>query len=97
MPRTFLDALTHGLAPHREFSAPVTAEDRKRKKKNKNNGGKKKIFARCTGQIPACEALAQESCADDAACLAARTACCDILGSCDFTEFVVCFNNVNAP
>jgi hypothetical protein len=96
MANTVLDAFTRGLSRQQGVSAPVNAEDRKRNKK-KNNGDRKKVFARCTGQIPDCEAFAQQSCGNDAACLAARTACCDLLSSCDFTAFVVCFNGVAAP
>jgi hypothetical protein len=80
------------------FAAPVTAEDRKRnKKRNKKNGGdQKKLFARCTSQIPACEALVQDNCNDDAACVAATAPCCDFLASCDFTEFIACISDANA-
>ena len=97
MSSTAFDALTRGLS-QQAFSVPVSAQDRKRnKKKNQNNGGQDKVLARCASQIPACAALAQDSCGDDAACLAARTTCCGLLGSCDFTAFATCFNDVSAP
>jgi hypothetical protein len=97
MPSIAFNALTRNLSRQQGFSAPVTAEDRKRNKKNKSNGDRKKIFARCTSQIPDCVAFAQASCSDDAACLVARTACCDLLSSCEFTEFVACSDAVTAP
>lgn len=99
MTSTAFDAFTRGLSRQQALAAPVSAEDRKRnkKKKNKNNSGQNKILARCVSQIPACEALAQTTCLDDAACLTAVTACCDLLGSCDFTGFIACFNAATAP
>lgn len=99
MTSTAFDAFTRGLSRQKALAAPVSAEDRKRnkKKKNKNNSGQNKILARCVSQIPACATLVQQSCGDDAACLAARTACCDFVGACDFTGFVTCFEDVSAP
>lgn len=96
MSNTLFDAFTHGLSRNREFPAPLTGEDRKRNRKQKTHGGGKKIFARCTSQLPACATFAQQSCDGDADCLAAVTACCELLGACDFTAFVTCFDNAIA-
>ncbi len=67
--------------------------NRNRKRKKNRNGNKNKaIRARCVSQIPACEALALDSCGDDAACRIAVSACCQSLANCEFTEFITCAN-----
>lgn len=100
MTDTIFDAFSRNLARQQAAAAPVTAEARKRKKNKKNNktnGDQEKIFARCTSQLPACQAFAQTTCADDAACVAAVTTCCNFMGACDFTSFIGCFLNATAP
>lgn len=92
MTTTAFDALARNLSQNPLRSAPVAAEGRRRNgKQNKNN--QQKVFARCTSQIPACETFARDSCNDDAVCLAAATACCDLLGACEFSAFVACFDD----
>ena len=74
------------------FSTLAATEGRKRnRKQNRNN--QQKVFARCAGQIPSCAAFAKDSCNDDDACLAAATACCNLLGTCEFSAFVACFDD----
>ncbi len=101
MTDTIFDAFSRDLARQQAATAPVTAEARKRKKnkkkKNKTNGDQEKIFARCTSQLPACQAFAQTTCVDDAACVAAVTTCCNFMGACDFTSFIGCFLAATAP
>ena len=74
------------------FSTLAATEGRKRnRKQNRNN--QQKVLARCAGQIPSCAAFAKDSCNDDDACLAAATACCNLLGTCEFAAFVACFDD----
>lgn len=94
MANTARNAFTRGLTRQPAIAAPIAAEDRNRKKKH--GGDKKKIFSRCRGQIPACDAFAQARCADNAECLAAAAACCDFLGACNFTSFVSCIEGATA-
>lgn len=78
----------------------VDAEARanKRKKNKKKNGNneaiQKQIQARCVSQITACEALANDSCGDNAACSAAVRLCCQSLATCEFGAFLTCANEV---
>jgi len=65
---------------------------RKRKKKGNNEGVQQQIQARCVSQIPACEALANDSCGNDAACSAAIRVCCQSLSTCQFAAFFTCAN-----
>jgi hypothetical protein len=88
MSNDVFQALSRGL---------IGAESRNRnnnrnRKKNKNGKGRNKIFARCESQLPACEALIQQNCGDDAACLAADLPCCEQLEICEFTAFIACIN-----
>lgn len=64
----------------------------KRKRKNGNGNLQQQIQVRCVSQIPGCEALANDSCGDNAACKAAIRICCQSLGTCEFTEFFICAN-----
>jgi hypothetical protein len=98
MPSIAFDAFTRSLAQQQAAFAPIAAEGRNRnKKRNKKNGGnQKKLFALCTSQVPACEALVQDNCNDDAACVAATAPCCNFLASCDFAGFIACISDANA-
>lgn len=100
MTDSIFDAFSRNLARQQTATAPVAAQARKRKKnkkKNKTNGDQEKLFARCTSQLPACQAFAQTTCVDDAACVAAVTTCCNFMGACDFTSFIGCFLAATAP
>lgn len=68
---------------------------KKNQKKNGNNEGvQQQIQARCVSQIPACEALASDSCGNNAACSAAMRLCCQSLATCEFGTFITCANEV---
>lgn len=96
MANTLFDTFTRGLSRQLPTSTPIASENRsRRKKQNKNNGGQKKVFSRCNSQISDCEAFAQDGC-NDAACLAAVTVCCQLLGACNFTGFIACVNEATA-
>ena len=93
MSATAFDARARTLKRNPVFSTPAAAEGRKRNRKQKQNrNNQQKVFARCAGQIPSCAAFAKDSCNDDPDCVAAATACCDILGACEFAAFVACFD-----
>ena len=64
----------------------------RKRKKNRNRNNDEAIQARCVSQIPACEALALDSCGDNGACQIAVRACCQSLADCEFTEFITCAN-----
>jgi hypothetical protein len=83
-----IDMLMRGLA-----GTEARGKNRKNKKKRKNNGDvDDQIFARCVNQIPACEQLVTGLCNDDAGCLNLALGCCQSLGICEFTDFIVCLN-----
>jgi hypothetical protein len=92
MTGSMIEILSRGLV-----GAEARGNQGKRKRKNKNKkdnneGVQQQIQARCVGQIPACEALAADSCGNDAACAAAIRGCCQSLGTCEFGTFITCAN-----
>ena len=94
MSDTIFDTFTRGLSRQLPTAAPIASESRNRgKKQNKKNGGQKKVFSLCNSQISDCEAFAQVSCTGDAACITAISACCQLIGVCNFTGFVTCIND----
>lgn len=97
MANTLFDTLMGGSSRQLPTSAPVSSESRKRgKQRNKKKSGQEKILSRCNSQISDCDAFVQENC-NDAACLAAVTVCCQLLGECNFTGFIACVNEATAP
>ncbi len=96
MASTFFDAFTGGLSRQQPTSSPVSSESRNRgKKRNKKKSGQEKVLSRCNSQVSECGTFVQENC-NDAACLAAVTVCCELLGTCDFTGFIACVNDATA-
>jgi hypothetical protein len=92
---TLFDAFTESLSRHPRTAAPVVSESRKHGKKRTRKSRQEKIFSRCNSQIADCDAFVQENC-NDAACVAAVTVCCQLLGECNFTGFIACVNDATA-
>lgn len=89
MTDSFINILRRGVV---DAEARGNKRNRKRKNKGNNEGIQQQIQARCVSQIPACEALASDSC-DNAACAAAVRVCCQSLTTCEFGAFFTCVND----
>jgi hypothetical protein len=57
-------------------------------KSKKKKGDVNKL---CKTQIEPCELTLTGQCGEDPECIEAMTACCAILGTCNFTEMFACF------
>lgn len=89
MTDSLIQILSRGVV---EADARGNRGKRKRKKKGKNEAIQQQIEARCVSQIAGCEALADDSCGDNAACAAAIRQCCQSLATCEFDAFFTCAN-----
>jgi hypothetical protein len=71
------------------LAASVAAAKKKRKRGDVNK--------LCKTQIEPCALTLTGQCGEDPACIEAMTACCAILGTCNFTEMFACFEAFYEP